>query len=343
MARGQVLDNTNASNEEEIVQKYNVKYFITNNKETSEAIKKVTKSLKQQEKIKTKFDTIYDYEERNERMGSRKRNRWINDNFINHPIARQIHYEAQDINAQYPLKSPSPFTKLVNLCQSGINISSFIDINDDRQRLFLKRISKYTNTFINKDSLTKASYGPDNLTRIDRKLKQNLVKKPQYKKVIEGYEKNVRLILLKIQKENQKKQREEEKIKKELQEIVNEVENEKEEKSSKSSKKTKDKKSKKNLSEKLIKLGQKIKKEKKNDLSVFENILNNLNQKHFMISWKIDNEFHRLIVHSLCRWYGLPSYSKDKEDGRYTYIEINPYETDFKERLANTFVKYIYS
>jgi hypothetical protein len=340
MARGQILNNT--TSEGETAQKYNVDYFVTDDYEATDAIKKVTKSFKQHEKTKTKVDNIYGYDERNERMGSRKRNRWINDNFINHPIARQIHYEAQDINAQYPLKSPSPFTKLVNLCQSGINISSFIEINDDRQRLFLKRISKYTNTFINKDGLTKASYGPDNLTRIDRKLKQNLVKKPQYKKVIENYEKNIRLILLKIQKENQKKQLKEKEIENELEEIVKEVETEKKEKSSKSSK-SKDKKSKKNLSDKLIKLGQKIKKEKKSELSVFENILNNLNQKHFMVSWKIESEFHRLIVHSICRWYGLPSYSEDKEDGRYTYIEINPYETDLKERLANTFVKYIYA
>jgi len=318
MARGQILNNTASNENETTTQKYKIDYYITNDKETSEAVRKITKSYKQheKEKIKTKIDTIYGYEERNERMGSRKKNRWINDNFINHPIARQIHYEAQDINSQYPLVSPSPFTKLVNLCQSGINISSFIEINDDRQRLFLKRISKYTNTFINKDGLTKASYGPDNLTRIDRKLKQNLVKKPQYKKVIESYEKNIRLILLKIQKENQKKQHEEEEIKKELEEIVNEVEAEKKEKSSKSSKKSKEKKSKRNLSEKLIKLGQKIKKEKKSDLSVFENILNNLNQKHFMVSWKIDCEFHRLIVHSICRWYGLTSYSK------YFYIFI---------------------
>lgn len=342
MARGQFLNNTTTSGDETTAQKYSVKYHITNDKETSEAVRIITKSLKQQEKIKTKIDNIYGYEERNEKMGSRKRNRWINDNFINHPIARQIHYEAQDINTQYPLKSPSPFTKLVNLCQSGINISSFIDINDDRQRLFLKRISKYTNTFINKDEITKASYGPDNLTRIDRKLKQNLVKKPQYKKIIEGYEKNIRLILLKIQKENKKKQLEEEEIKKELQEIAKEIESEKEEKSSKSSKKGKEKKSKKDLSEKLIKLSQKIKKEKKSNISVFENILNNLNQRHFIISWKIDNEFHRLIVHSICRWYGLTSYSQDKKDGRFTYIEINPYETDLKERLSNTFVKYIY-
>jgi len=300
MARGQILNNT--TSEEETNQKYDyVSYFITNDKETAEAVKKITKSLKQQKKIKTKIDTIYgyDYEERTERMGSRKRNRWINDNFINHPIARQLHYEAQDINAQYPLKSPSPFTKLVNLCQSGINISSFIEINDDRQRLFLKRISKYTNTFINKDGLTKAAYGPDNLTRIDRKLKQNLVKKPQYKKTIKGYEKNIRLILLKIQKENQKKQLEEEEIEND------EFENDEEEITLKKSSKNK-----KNLSEKLTKLGQKIKKEKKSELSVFENILHNLNQKHFIISWKIDNEFHRLIVHSICRWYGLPSYSK---------------------------------
>ncbi|ORX61025.1 hypothetical protein BCR36DRAFT_272524 [Piromyces finnis] len=341
MARGQVLDNT-TSNEGESFQRFNnnnAPFFITNDKETVENVKKITKSLRQQEKIKTKIDTIYGYEERNERMGSRKRNRWINDNFINHPIARQIHYEAQDINAQYPVKSPSPFTKLVNLCQNGINISSFIDINDDRQYLFLKRIAKYTNTFINKDGLIKASYGPDNLIRIDRKLKQNLMKKPQYKKVIKSYEKNIRLILLKIQKENQKKQQEEEEIKKEFQDIVKEVE---EESSSKSLKNSKSKKSKKNLSDKLIQLGQKIKKEKKNNLSVFENILNNLNQKHFIVSWKIDDEFHRLIVHSICRWYGLTSYSKDKEDGRYTYIEINPYENDLKERLANTFSSFIY-
>jgi len=33
---------------------------------------------------------------------------------------------------------------------------------------------------------------------------------------------------------------------------------------------------------------------------------------------------------------------KDKDDGRFTFIEINPYETDLKEKLANTFVKYIY-
>jgi len=66
----------------------------------------------------------------------------------------------------------------------------------------------------------------------------------------------------------------------------------------------------KKLSKKLVKLGEKIKKEKKDELSVFERILNNLNKKHFMLSWKIDNEFHRLIVHSICRWYGLPSYSK---------------------------------
>ena len=33
---------------------------------------------------------------------------------------------------------------------------------------------------------------------------------------------------------------------------------------------------------------------------------------------------------------------KDKEEGRYTYIEINPNESDLKERLLNTFVKYIY-
>jgi len=320
MARGQILNNNiNDVNE---TNTYNgVDYFVTNNKERCDVIKKVTKSLKQQEKekIKTKIDTIYGYEERNERMGSRKRNRWINDNFINHPIARQIHYEAQDINAQYPLKSPSPFTKLVNLCQNGINISSFIDINDDRQRLFLKRISKYTNAFVNKDSINKATYGPDNLTRLDRRLKQNLIKKPQYKEVIEDYEKNIRLILLKIQKENSKKHirenSEEENI---------------------ASKKNKDKKrknnKKKNLSEKLTKLGKKIKKENKSELSV----------KHFIISWKIDNEFHRLIVHSICRWYGLPSYSKDKDEGRYTYIEINPNEPNLKERLVNPFVKYIY-
>jgi len=44
-------------------------------------VKKVTKSLKQQEKekIKTKIDTIYGYDDgRYEKMGSRKRNRWIN-------------------------------------------------------------------------------------------------------------------------------------------------------------------------------------------------------------------------------------------------------------------------
>jgi len=330
MARGQVLNN-NVDNVNE-VNTNRVDYFVTNNKERCDIIKKVTKSLKQQEKekFKTKIDTIYDYDERNERMSSRKRNRWINDNFINHPIARQIHHEKQDINAQYPLISPSPFTKLVNLCHNGINISSFIDINDDRQRLFLKRISKYTNNFINKDSINKASYGPDNLTRIDRRLKQNLMKKPQYKEVIENYEKNIRLILLKIQKENSKKNIKEEETKKE-DNIV---------KKSKDKKRTDNKKD--NLSEKLTKLGKKIKKENNSELSVFENILNNLNQKHFVISWKIDNEFHRLIIHSICRWYGLPSYSKDKNESRYTYIEINPNETNLKERLASTFVKYIY-
>jgi len=347
MARGQVLNNnvaeggTTTNTDACSI----VKFFISNDKEKCEAMKKVSKSLKQHEKIRTKVDTIYGYEEKNVRMGSRKRNRWINDNFINHPIARQLHYEAEDINSQYPLKSPSPFTKLVNLCQSGINISSFIEINDDRQRIFLKRISKYTNDYINKDNITKASYGPDNLTRLDRRLKQNLIKKPQYEKVIEKYEKNLRLILLKIQKENYKKQLEKERINNELKEIDEDVKNEENEKI----KKNKDKKSHhshdkkdKNLSKKLVKLGEKIKKEKKGELSVFESILNNLNQKHFVISWKIDNEFHRLIVHSICRWYGLLSYSKDKDDGRFTFIEINPYETDLKEKLANTFVKYIY-
>jgi len=315
MARGQVLNNTNVEGDttSRTTTYSNVSYFIINDKEKCEVMKKVSKSLKQHEKIKTKVDTIYGYEERNERMGSRKRNRWINDNFINHPIARQLHYEAEDINTQYPLKSPSPFTKLVNLCQSGINISSFIEINDDRQRLFLKRISKYTNNFINKDNVIKSSFGPENLTRLDRRLKQNLIKKPQYKEVIESYEKNIRLILLKIQKENYKKQlEEEERIKNELQEIEDEdddgnnekIKENKEKKGHRSQDKTK------NLSKKLVKLGEKIKKEKKDELSVFEHILNNLNQKHFMVSWKIDNEFHRLIVHSICRWYGLPSYSK---------------------------------
>ncbi|KAG4099224.1 hypothetical protein H8356DRAFT_1668795 [Neocallimastix lanati (nom. inval.)] len=333
MARGQVLNNHIENRNE--ASNYIVDYFITNDKECCDVVKKVTKSLKQQEKekIKTKIDTIYGYDDgRYEKMGSRKRNRWINDNFINHPIARQIHYEAEDINAQYPVKSPSPFTKLVNLCHNGINISSFIDINDDRQRLFLKRISKYTNAFINKDNINKASYGPENLTRLDRRLKQNLTKKPQYKEVIENYEKNIRLILLKIQKENSKKQYKE----KDEEEInTTTVKKTNKDKRRKNNKK-------KDLSEKLIKLGKKIKKENKSELSVFENMLNNLNQKHFMISWKIDSEFHRLIVHSICRWYGLPSYSKDKEEGRYTYIEINPNESDLKERLLNTFVKYIY-
>jgi hypothetical protein len=328
MARGQVLNNnisdTNNDNSNR------VDYFVANDKEKRDVMKKVTKSLKQQEKekIKTKIDTIYGYEdEKYQKMGSRKKNRWINDNFINHPIAREIHYEAQDINTQYPLKSPSPFTKLVNLYKNGINISSFIDINDDRQRLFLKRISKYTNTFINKDNLYKASYGPDNLTRLDRRLKQNLIKKPQYKEVIESYEKNIRLILLKIKKENSKKKHKEDEeatIKK----------------SSKDEKKKNDTKN--DLSEKLVKLGKKIKKEKKSEINVFESTISDLNQKYFMISWKIENEFHRLIVHSICRWYGLPSYSKNKEEGRYTFIEINPNEPDLKERLVDTFVNYIY-
>jgi len=209
----------------------------------------------------------------------------------------------------------------------------------------LKRISKYTNDFINKDNISKASYGPDNLTRLDRRLKQNLIKKPQYEKVIEKYEKNIRLILLKIQKENYKKQLEEERINSKAKEVYEGVEDEENEKNKKNRNekdhRSHDKKDK-NLSKKLVKLGEKIKKEKKGELSIFETILNNLNQKHFVISWKIDNEFHRLIVHSICRWYGLLSYSKDKEDGRYTYIEINPYETNIKEKLANTFVKYIY-
>jgi len=343
MARGQILNNN--VNERTGISSYSVDYYVANDKEKCEAVRKVTKSLKQQEKdkIKTKIDNIYGYDERNERMGSRKRHRWINDNFINHPIARQIHYEPQDINAQYPLKSPSPFTKLVNLCQNGINISSFIDINDDRQRLFLKRISKYTNTFINKDCIEKTNYGPDNLTRLDRRLKQNLLKKPQYKEVIESYEKNIRLILLKIQKENDKKRLREQREEEEEEEMEEVKEREvRTRRGSKSKDKKRKNNKKKNLSEKLVKLGQKIKKEKKSELSVFENILNNLNQKHFIISWKIENEFHRLIVHSICRWYGLTSYSKDKEEGRYTYIEINPNETDLKERLANTFVKYIY-
>jgi len=344
MARGQVLDN--AIDDNNGVNNYsNVDYIIYNDKEKCEVLRKITKSLKQQEKIKTKVDTIYGYEQRNEKMGSRKRNRWINDNFINHPIARQLHYEAQDINSQYPLKSPSPFTKLVNLYQAGINISSFIDINDDRQRIFMKRISKLTNSFISKDCVDKVNYGQDNLTRIDRRLKQNLSKKPQFKEVIEKYERNIRLILLKIQKENQKKQLEEEEIKTELEAIVKEVEavtvNEEERKSKRKSK-DKKRKSNKNLSEKLVKLGKKIKKENNSELSIFESILNNLNQKYFMVSWKIDNEFHRLIVHSICRWYGLSSFSKDKKDGRYTYIQISPNESDLKERLANTFVKYIY-
>jgi len=55
-----------------------VKFFISNDKEKCEAMKKVSKSLKQHEKIRTKVDTIYGYEEKNVRMGSRKRNRWIN-------------------------------------------------------------------------------------------------------------------------------------------------------------------------------------------------------------------------------------------------------------------------
>jgi len=137
------------------------------------------------------------------------------------------------------------------------------------------------------------------LTRLDRRLKQNLTKKPQYKEVIENYEKNIRLILLKIQKENSKKQYKE----KDEEEInTTTVKKTNKDKRRKNNKK-------KDLSEKLIKLGKKIKKENKSELSVFENMLNNLNQKHFMISWKIDSEFHRLIVHSICRWYGLPSYS----------------------------------
>ncbi|ORX82104.1 hypothetical protein BCR32DRAFT_244421 [Anaeromyces robustus] len=343
MARGFILNNNvnydqNNNNNNAA---YNVDYYIVNNEEQSDAMRKITKSIKQQEKIKTKVDTIYGYEERSERMGSRKRNRWINDNFINHPIARQLHYEPEDINSQYPLKSPSPFTKIVNLCQTGINISSFIDINDDRQRLFLKRISKYTNTFINKDNIQKAHYGQDNLTRLDRRLKQNLNKKPQYREVIENYEKNIRLILLKIQKENYKKQLEAEK---ELKEEEKEIIKEKAKNTTKSKKEhhKKKKHSKKNLSEKLVKLGEKIKMEKKSDLSILENVLNNLNKKYFIVSWKVDDEFHRLIIHSICRWYGLPSNSKDKENGRYICIEINPNETDFKDRLTNTFVKYIY-
>jgi len=331
MARGFILNNVEQDNNNNA--SYKVDYYIVNNVEKSDAMRKIAKSLKQQEKIKTKVDTIYDYDERSERMGSRKRNRWLNDNFINHPIARQLHYEPEDINSQYPLKSPSPFTKLVNLCQTGINISSFIDINDDRQRLFLKRISKYTNTFVNKDNLQKVHYGQDNLTRLDRRLKQNLNKKPQYRKVIETYEKNIRLILLKIQKENYKKQQ---------LEAEKEVEEEKEEENKKIIKDKKKKHSKKDLSEKLVKLGEKIKKEKNSDLSILENVLNNLNKKYFIVSWKVDDEFHRLIIHSICRWYGLPSNSKDKEDGRYICIEINPNETDFKDRLSNTFVKYIY-
>jgi len=331
MARGFILNNVEQDNNNNA--SYKVDYYIVNNVEKSDAMRKIAKSLKQQEKIKTKVDTIYDYDERSERMGSRKRNRWLNDNFINHPIARQLHYEPEDINSQYPLKSPSPFTKLVNLCQTGINISSFIDINDDRQRLFLKRISKYTNTFVNKDNLQKVHYGQDNLTRLDRRLKQNLNKKPQYRKVIETYEKNIRLILLKIQKENYKKQQ---------LEAEKEVEEEKEEENKKIIKDKKKKHSKKDLSEKLVKLGEKIKKEKNSDLSILENVLNNLNKKYFIVLWKVDDEFHRLIIHSICRWYGLPSNSKDKEDGRYICIEINPNETDFKDRLSNTFVKYIY-
>jgi len=55
-----------------------VDYFVTDDYEATDAIKKVTKSFKQHEKTKTKVDNIYGYDERNERMGSRKRNRWIN-------------------------------------------------------------------------------------------------------------------------------------------------------------------------------------------------------------------------------------------------------------------------
>jgi len=58
-----------------------VDYFVANDKEKCDVMKKVTKSLKQQEKekIKTKIDTIYGYEdEKYQKMGSRKKNRWIN-------------------------------------------------------------------------------------------------------------------------------------------------------------------------------------------------------------------------------------------------------------------------
>jgi hypothetical protein len=79
MARGQVLNNHIENRNE--ASNYIVDYFITNDKECCDVVKKVTKSLKQQEKekIKTKIDTIYGYDDgRYEKMGSRKRNRWIN-------------------------------------------------------------------------------------------------------------------------------------------------------------------------------------------------------------------------------------------------------------------------
>lgn len=287
-------------------------------------------------------------------MGSRKRNRWNNDNFVNHPIAKQIHYESQDIYSSCKTVNPSPFTKLVNLHQYGINISNFLEINDDRQKTFLKRISKYTESFksICKNKKVNSIYGPENLTKLDRRLKQKLVKRPTMRGIIEEYEVRLRNVLIFLQKEQQQQQ------KKEIEKVDKEnLENNSNQANTNDLIKTKINTTKPSSLKKVttttttahpsssVKSKEATKKLdlKEIRLNRIEKARDNQVKKSLIVVWAIENEFHRLMVHTICRWYGLSSYSKDNDGNRYTFIEIDSDIDNFDERLKNTYSDFIFN
>lgn len=323
------------------------------------------------------------------------------DNFITHPLARQIHHEAQDlITAKYPYVDPSPFTKLVNLhYMDGINISNFIDIDDDRQSSFLKKISKYTDNFIlrkleaiaskhynkmhgNKDedlinsgvSLLYA-FGEENLSRADRQLKQRLGRKQQMEKLVEDYEKKIRKLLRKFCKELIKQNQIVQKAKSiELEKEASNLNDTLEEKQidAPAPNSTKNSTEDKEEDIKKIKNSNLPTTTEQSSAQLLKNLKQHLSQYQLLAVWKVDNEFHRLVIHTLCRWYGLKSFSQNlkikgltkknnneeenkdnKKDNnnevnsisaRYTFIKLNTnvFEENGTKELdmnENTFIK----